>query len=303
MTIRGIFLSGTTEDGSRHYQSVFDTRVQVAARFTSKEALERAQLEKYRLDHLLRFGSVPFEGVARGGEPPDFIVRQAQNSWRIDCAALVLQSRCQAEALFNRLVQRLAERGNSAWTNLESCNSLIKFLSPSQLPPAKNNTSLDAEIEAALTSIVVDHDRWAQFSATVAAEGFPSQWPSDVGPSSLWHEYFYLVANPIPGWQPRDQLAATFGFHLNLSFPVTLHEVESEVNQMVSQHDNSETQQLLLSVGGPDLNGYRYPAENILGVILRERSIQQVEAHHLERGTAHVWESGDIIDIPVVKPI
>jgi hypothetical protein len=229
MTISGIFLSGTTEEGVPYYQQVFDTRVQIAVPFVSKEALERAQLEKYRLDHLLHFGSIPFENVERGGEPPDFIVQQNQVDWKIDCAALALQSRRHAEALFNRLTQRLAERESGAWTNLASCEAFIQFNSSTQLPPSKNDTSLDAEIETALASIIINHERLAQFSAEVAQNGFPSQWPSDVIIPTFQHEHFLLVVNSVSNWQPRDQLSEKLGFYLNLQYPIALHEVLSEV--------------------------------------------------------------------------
>ncbi len=68
---------------------------------------------------------------------------------------------------------------------------------------------------------------------------------------------------------------------------------------MVLQHDNPATQHLLLSVGGPSLDGYRYPAENLLGVMLQNHPISNVKARYLERVTAHVWEKGYIVDIPV----
>jgi len=302
MTIDGVFLSGTTENGMPFYQLVFDTPIQISAPFKSKEVLERAQLEKYRRDHLLHFGFVPFEDVKRGNDPPDFIVQRTQGDWRIDCAALALEGRRLAEALFHRLVKRLAERGNSAWSTLAGCDVSVTFQSPKQLPPAKHDASLDVELEAALESIVIDHARLAQFSAEVDRDGWPSQWPSDVSIPQFEHECFSLLANPVPNWRPRDQLSASLGFHLNLQFSVTLHEVSSAVNRMVTQHDNPATQQLLLSIGGPGLNGYCYPAESILGEILRNNPLQQVEAHYIERVTAHVWETGDIIDIPIARP-
>jgi hypothetical protein len=74
------------------------------------------------------------------------------------------------------------------------------------------------------------------------------------------------------------------------------------VRRVVAKHDNPDTQQLLLSVGSPVPDGFRYPAENILWAMLRDIPIQQLEAQYLERITAHDWESGNIIDIPVVRP-
>lgn len=302
MTIGGASLSGSTEDGTPFCQLVFDTPVQIAAPFASKEVLERAQLGKYRRDHLLHFGFVPFEDVKRGDDPPDFIVQRTQGDWRIDCAALALEGRRLAEDLFNRLVKRIAERGNSAWSTIAACDVSVTFKSPKQLPPAKHDASLDAEIEAALASIVVDRARLAQFSAEVDRDGWPSQWPSDVRIPQFEHEHFFLLANPVPNWRPRDRLSASLGFHLNLQFSVMLHEVSSEVNRMVTQHDNPATQQLLLSIGGPGLNGYCYPAESMLGEMLRNNPLRQVEAHYIEQVTAHIWETGDIIDIPVSRP-
>jgi hypothetical protein len=283
---------------------VFDTPKQISAPFKSKEALESAQLEKYRRDHLVYFGFVPFEEVKRGNDPPDFIVKGTQGDLTIDCTALALEGRRRAEALFNRLVERLVNRGSSGWKNLASCNVSVTFNEASQLPPRKHDSSVDVEIEAGLASIVVNHARLAQFSAEVRRDGFPSEWPSDVKIPQFRHERFSLVVNPVANWQPRDQLSASLGFHLNLQYAVavTLHNFSSELNRVVTQHDNPATQQLLLSIGGPGLNGYFYPAESMLGELLRNNPLQQVEARYIERVTAHIWETGDIIDIPIARP-
>jgi hypothetical protein len=90
-------LQGHTADGERVIYPAFDTPIQIASPFPSKEALERAQLEKYRLDHLLHFGKVPFEEVERGGDPPDFLVsrrserpRTYSASWSIKWPRTIL---------------------------------------------------------------------------------------------------------------------------------------------------------------------------------------------------------------------
>jgi hypothetical protein len=301
MTVNGVFLGTTGENGTRQYQMVFDMRSKIAEPFASKELLERAQLEKYRLDYLLHFGFVPFEAVERGGEPPDFIVKRTGGEWRIDCAALALQSRRLAESLFSRLIRRLAQ-GGSAWRNLAGCDVLISFNSPGHLPPAKNDISIDEEIETALTSMVVDHERLAQLSKKIAAEGFPKQWPSDVKIATIKHDSFFIVANPLPAWCPRNQFETSLGFRRSLQYPIVLKEITSEIMRMVSQHDNSATQHLILSIGGPNLEGFSYPAESLLEKILEDSPIQLVEAHYLEQVTAHVWNTGKLIEISVARP-
>jgi hypothetical protein len=110
--------------------------------------------------------------------------------------------------------------------------------------------------------------------------------------------------NSVPDWQPIDPLSANLGFNLHIQYQILITplEVSSEVARMVKQHDNPETQELLLSIGSPTIDGYRYPAEDILGMMLKEHPIQQIEAHHLERVTAQIWATGELIDIPVVRP-
>jgi hypothetical protein len=301
MGIKGISVAVDTKNGKRYYL-VFDTRVRRSAPFGSKEVLERAQLEKYRLDHLLHLGSVPFEVVKRGNEPPDFIVSGAGGDWGVDCAALALEDRRRAESLFNRLVKRLAEHGQRAWDNLAGCIVHLEFISKTKLPPARDDVTLDTEIETDLASIVVDREGLIKFAERVAKEGFPKQWPNDVVIPNLKRARYRIVANFNPQWQPDDQFARSLGFKLILEYPKTIREISAEINRMVSQHDNPATQHLLLSIGGPGIDGFGYPSESMLGKILLDIPSPRVEAIYLNKVTAHVWDTGNLIEIQVERP-
>jgi hypothetical protein len=76
-------------EGERVTIPMLDTPVQLTPAFP-KETLERVQLERYRLDYLVRLGKVPFEDVRRGDDPPDFLVTRDSSAHALDCAALTL---------------------------------------------------------------------------------------------------------------------------------------------------------------------------------------------------------------------
>jgi len=302
MEVKALSLSIKGKDGNRYKHIVFDTRVQRSAPFTSKDALERAQLDKYCHDYALLFGSVPFEVVKRGGEPPDFVVCGTEGEYGVDCAAVALEERRLAESLFGRSVKRLAEHGEHAFENLEGCVVQVEFKSQNKLPPARHDVSLDNEIEEDLASLVIDRDGLTRFVKQVAKEGFPQTWPNDVKIANLERDRYRIVANFHPGWRADDQLAASLGFKLSLQFPITIHEISSEINRMVSKHDNPATQHLILSIGGPGIDGFGYPSESMLGKILLDSPNQHVKAIYLNKVTAHVWETANLIEFPVERP-
>src|SRR4051794_27222194 len=114
-------------EGEKVSVPFLDTPIQIAAQFPSKEALERAQLEKYRLDYLLRFGSIPFEDVSRGDDPPDFLVIRNGSPYGIDCAALTVQRKRTAEALFSKLINKVAGGDITSLHHLAGTEVMIWF--------------------------------------------------------------------------------------------------------------------------------------------------------------------------------
>jgi hypothetical protein len=281
----------------------FDTPVQTASPFPSKESLERAQLEKYRLDYLLRFGKVPFEDVRCGDNPPDFLVTRHATAYGVDCAALALQKKRNAEALFTKLIQKVAADDSASLQHLNGTHVTIWFKEDTELPPRPPrvaNTSTAQELIEALEYVDVDRDQIARTTAEIAEHGWPETLPVLLdGLAVVDKERFGFQVEPVNNWQPSEPLSAQLGFGVSLSFPLMIQDVRAEMKRLVSDHDNGRIEQLLVSIGGPNRDGICFPAEHILGSFLKEEPIEPVSAQHIGQVTAHIWTSGELFDVPV----
>ena len=80
-----------------------------------------------------------------------------------------------------------------------------------------------------------------------------------------------------------------------------LTDIHSELQRLVSGHDNGKIDELLVVVGGPNRDGICFPAEHIFGPWLKENPVASLAAQHISRVTAHVWLSGDVLDLPLRK--
>jgi hypothetical protein len=300
-------LQGENADGERVVFPFFDTPIQIASRFPSKEALERAQLEKYRLDYLLRFGEVPFEGVERGGDPPDFLVRRGGLQHGIDCAALALEEKRGAEALFRKLVHKVAANDIASLGHLAGTEIGIWFKSDASdigpgLPPRAADDAAAQKLVEGLENFRLDRQRIAEITADIAAHRFPQNLPDEVSP--VEKEEFGFHVTPVDSWQPRDPLTARLGFSISLTYalPIEGRSVQPEIQRLVSAHDKEGIDQLLLVIGGPNIDGIRFPAEHYLSLWLKKDRVEPVSARNLRQATAHSWIDGELFDMPVRTP-
>jgi len=286
-------------EGERLVLTFFDTPIQIASPFPSKEALERAQLEKYRLDYLLRLGEVPFEDVRRGAEPPDFLVMRDGTPHGVDCAALALEKKRLAEALFTKLIQKVAAKDNTFLRHLARTHVTVWFSHGTELPPRVTDHSIVPELIEALEHVNVDRDRIGRITADIARHGFPQTFPEEI--AIVDKESFGFQVAPLDSWQARDALSAQLGFDVSLSFPFAIQDVRAEMQRLVSSHDNDRINQLLVSIGGPNRDGVCFPAEHDLSSLLKEDPLGPVSAQHISQVTAHTWSSGEFFDVPVGK--
>jgi hypothetical protein len=167
--------------GETAFVPLSDTATRVTPPLPSKEVLERVQLERYRFDWLVRTGSVPFEDVRRGGNPPDFEVRRGDSWRRLDCAALAVEEKRKAEARFTKFVRRLAAADRS-FAHLADTHVTLWFGHSSRLPPGARDESLDAEVADALARFRVYREAIATMNREIAAHGFPETMRPELKP-------------------------------------------------------------------------------------------------------------------------
>jgi len=80
---------------------------------------------------------------------------------------------------------------------------------------------------------------------------------------------------------------------------VTYGSAKANLDRIVSQHDQPRIEHLLLTAGGPDRTGTRFPGEEVIAGFLAEQPGLYVEVDHLQRGTLHLWSARRIVEVPV----
>ncbi len=78
-------------------------------------------------------------------------------------------------------------------------------------------------------------------------------------------------------------------------------ELHGEAQRIVTAHDKPEIEHLLITVGGPDIDGIRYPGEEILGAFVAEGPSLTIEAEHLRSVTMHLWSAAEVIEVEVSR--
>ena len=134
-------------------------------------------------------------------------------------------------------------------------------------------------------------------TADIAAYGFPEKFPS--GFTIIDTHRFGFQVTPVEGWQPSNFLSEQLGFDLSMSYTLAITNVHSELQRLVSGHDNGKMDALLVVVGGPNRDGICFPAEHIFGPWLKENLVEPLTAQHISRVTAHMWLSGDVLNLPL----
>ena len=81
--------------------------------------------------------------------------------------------------------------------------------------------------------------------------------------------------------------------------PLTTADLRAEFERVVLSHDKPEIESLLVTAGGPDRKGIRYPAEELVAAQLVEADDLELETSHIREVRLHLWGSSEIRDIRV----
>jgi hypothetical protein len=299
-----VALEGTHENGDAVIILGSDAPIQIFRRDSriDKETLERIQLEKFRFDSLLRSGEVPFEDVRQGSDPPDFSVLVDGQTSHLDCAALALQNRRTAYQLFRSLRHEIMQFANSVdFGSVGGCVLHITFGEGASLPPKRGDKQALKKIVQSIAEFPDQRQEIAKLTSAILAQGgMPKRLPLDIltgeAPDSLASFSVNLV--------PDGSLAGTFyeatGFEcaLGMSFEVTHDSTFAELSRVISQHDQESIDHLLITVGGPDREGYVYPGEEFLHRFARGH---HPTCTHLRRITLHSFMTGEITDLVIER--
>ncbi len=288
-------MEGATQDGERVLIVTAEQPDRVAGfdEELAKDVLERFHLECFRADHVLRFGRPPWHLVERGADPPDFVVTGDGGSGGVDCAALADPHRRLAYALMGHLRDRLiANAGDRDFSGVAGCVISVWFgAALSDLPPKRWDDSVIEPLLDAIAACRVDHQAVARLNAEIAERGFPQVMPPVVATGSTADNAAGFVANVVLGPPEGVRFSTGLGFDVQLSRPaeLTVTRALQLVQRLVAAHDQPTIEHLILTAGGPDRRGIRYPGEEAIASFLLGQGDVKVAARHLRSVAVHLW--------------
>lgn len=265
--------------------------------------LEWLCLQRYRTDHLLANGTLPYVDVAKGGDPPDAVVTTASGLVGVECTGLTIGARRGAHALFRHIRRTIAQQPPAAFAALAGHIVYMWFNETDSVltrPYRQNDDAVAKELVGALATYRPQPENlWRP-----EASGIPQQAPGLKMHKTSAGASFYCT--PIVTAAPSTVLFTTAGFEIGFAFTTT-HVAEQEwaaLWRRVQVKDREGSDWLLISAGAPDQNGNLYPAEEALADLLFANPVQLEPLAHLKRVTIHSWGSGQAVDIwPEMQPV
>ncbi len=303
--VGAVNLGGTTTSGEAVVISAMETPIRVSeADRLDKEVVERAHLERFRCDYLVRQGEMPFDGVERGGDPPDFVVRKGSARIGVDCAVLTVGQRRRGYRRFLEFLAHVAAQDPGPFAALRDCIVTTWFnveVSDGGLPPGAHERALIDEMTDLLRTARPDREKIAAFNQEVAVSGFPETFPADLGNIHTASDGSGFNIAPVTPGTLQGTFAEQMGFacELNMSVQVAESDLRDEIQRLINKHDQPMIDHLLLTVGGPDTYGLRYPGEELVARMLLAGAATGLAAQRLKRVTVHLYTEGDFADLPL----
>lgn len=303
--IGALMMEGATQDGDRVLIVTAENPERVSGfdGELTKQALERFHLESYRADAVLKSGEPPFAEVQRGADPPDFTVRTENAEHGVDCVVLADHDRRLGYKLMEHLRARLiATAGARDFSGIAGCVLSVWFGAQLRdLPPKRWDESVVEPLLDSMASCRVDHDAVARLNREIAERGFPQVMPPVVATGSTPDNSAGFVANVVLGPTEGVRFSTGLGFDVQLSRPseITGAGAVKMLQRIVSDHDQPAIQHLLVTAGGPDRSGVRYPAEEAVAAFLLAQPAVAVRARYLLSVSIHLWSARTVASVDV----
>ncbi len=260
----------------------------------TKEKLEEIHLEKFGTDFCLARGIFPYHNARRSDEPPDFIVDgEDKKEIKLDCTQFAVSARRQAHALFTAVRTALFEAPPNHYEHLRGLMVSVWASGKrgfNDLPPRSPERKAFLEAlrnyrfnpEAGITT--------GLGPAPIVAPQLDLH-STDGG----WH----FLATPIGVSVPASPFFCRNGFELAFHYPTDhrAKELWGELARLITKHDKPEIDELLVTVGAPDYNGFIYPSELVLYDFMLENFNITLALRHIKRLFIHSWETGRIIQL------
>jgi hypothetical protein len=298
-SIGGIGLEGADASGTPLLTSAFELPVKSPnfRRSVEQDVQERFHLERYRADYLIQHGKVPFEEVRRGDDPTDFTVK-VEDGWNcLDCVSFAFQEQRNAYRLFEVLRRKLLDGASGrTFGGIRNCVVIVAFGDLTELPPRRRDDTIVEPLLDAFETCSVDGLPVEEAATRAATRGLGMPM---VGQSQTPGGEAAFVANFVPPGSLGGEVFERFGFDVHLQMQIQLSEtdVRSKIEDVVKGHDKPEIEHLLVTAGGPDQEGLRYPSEELAARFLIDCGPPKLAPVHLQKVTLHLWDAGEVVPL------
>lgn len=266
----------------------------------TKEELEELHLQKFLTDFCIATGTRPYLELSRGSEPPDFVCQTPNGTRRVDCTQFIVGSRRAAHAMFRSIRSAIFDAGPDRFSHL--CGLLLWVWADTKR--ARLDLPLRAPARQELLDALADFE-FQPDAGVSSGSDLPQEAPNFHihRSSSGWRFYGIPFMNALP----TSPFFIKMGFEIAFNYPTehSAPELWAELERVILQHDQSSVDDVVISVGAPDRDGYIYLGEDALfEFMVREMPMPALTLAYTKRVLVHRWESGEIVQLyPAVETI
>lgn len=247
-----------------------------------KEQLERLHLERFVGDYIGDKGKPLIVYEADGPNPPDFMVRSGNRVFGLDCCALTVPDRRQANGLIKDLRHFLLDQDRSRFAHLHGYVIYCWFPTDSRstgLPHRPGDTQ-------ALESFAHELEHF-RINPNLVEQ------PQHRTPHGA-----VITASRMHGGVPTTSVFTRLGFEVGLAFTSdhTATNGHDEIARLALGHDKPGVEWLLISAGAPDRDGYMHLSEEYFAGFLVDHYRPPPTLQHIKRIWLHIWTQGRIYE-------
>ena len=251
----------------------------------TKPRAERRQLDRFRTD-LKRAGADRYTTVAKGTDPPDFIVTRASGGGQagVEFTQLVLEDRAAANGLFQQVRAEALRYRAEAFRHLHGHLVYLAFDNAAGLPPASKAGA--RSVVEALSAMRLPA------SATWTGTDMPDSVPAELQPIELVPGC-RVAAAPF-ALPPPSLLFRRAGIEFALAYTSKLTETSAwaQLTRLVESHDVPGVADLIVASSAPTAAGWSFPSELIAVDLVRSAAAtRSISTLHIREVLLHDWET------------
>jgi len=294
-TAKSAAFAGVNEEGDRVLILGYDAGIS-CARPANKHMTEAWHLERLHRDLLARTNEALYLQIRPSeSDPPDFIAHMPLDEKKavgIEVTQIMDQARRTASGVFRGL-QRKVEAATPTFRNVQACVVYVSYwdVSKKSLPFRVTDTAND-EIVDAIGRLEVPADELA----LAAGADLPEKAP-DIGLIRL-DSGASVHAAPLMGNHVATSFMRQTGFEMvhATSTSYRVSDIAGHLEQTIQKKDQAPNHVLVITAGGPTLDGIAWPSEEIYA---REglKALGAIATNHLTRVILHFWGTGETWDL------